>query len=111
MARRHDRGAKDETKLARARLASGLTQRDLSEATGISRSAYWRLERGRVDNPPLRHLTNCALVLGVAVEALIEDEWRTTWLQLSPEGPKAQPDPKELVQRSKRRAGWPSSRR
>ena len=72
MSRRHDRGVKAETKLARIRLASGLTQRDLIEATGMSRSLYWRLERGRIANPPLRHLTNCALVLGVPVEALIE---------------------------------------
>jgi transcriptional regulator with XRE-family HTH domain len=110
MPRRRDRGAKAETKLARARLASGLTQRDLIEATGMSRSVYWRLERGRIDNPPLRHLTNCAIVLGVPVEELIEDEWRTTWLQLSPSGPGEPPDQKELRARSKR-GSWQSSRR
>jgi transcriptional regulator with XRE-family HTH domain len=103
MSRRHDRGVKAETRLARVRLASGLTQRDLVEATGMSRSVYWRLERGRIDNPPLRHLTNCALVLGVPVEELIEDEWRTTWLQLSPGGPSEPPDPKELRRRSHER--------
>ena len=69
----------------------------------MSRSVYWRLERGRIKNPPLRHLTSCALVLGVPVEELIEDEWRTTWLQLSPSGPKKPPDPKELRQRSQER--------
>jgi transcriptional regulator with XRE-family HTH domain len=85
--RRDDPGTKPETKLARARLAAKLTQAEMVEATGISRSFYWRLERGRVANPPLRHLTNCALVLDVAVEELIEDEWRTIWLQLAPGGP------------------------
>ena len=114
MARRDDRGAKAETKLARARIASHLTQRDLIEATGMSRSVYWRLERGRITNPPLRHLTNCALVLGVPVEELIEDEWRTTWLQLSPGGPGEPPDRTELRRASQDRAGdprWRSNRR
>jgi transcriptional regulator with XRE-family HTH domain len=85
--RRFDPGTKPESKLARARVAAKLTQAEMVEATGISRSAYWRLERGRVANPPLRHLTNCALVLGIQVEDLIEDEWRATWLQLGPNGP------------------------
>ena len=107
MARRANRGAKAETKLARVRLASGLTQRDVYEATGMSRSVYWRLERGSIDNPPLRHLTNCALVLGVPVEELIEEEWRTTWLQLSPDGPKVQPDPKEVKRLSDERSADP----
>jgi len=106
MPRRFDRGVHAETKLARVRLASGLTQRDLAEATGISRSAYWRLERGRTVNPPLRHLTNCALVLGVPVEELIEDEWLTAWLQLAPDGPAAPPDIDELRRQSRARAGY-----
>lgn len=88
-----------ETKLARARLAAKLTQGDLAEATGISRSTYWRLERGRIPNPPLRYLTNCALVLRVPVEDLIEEEWRATWLQLAPEAPTEPPDLDELRQR------------
>jgi transcriptional regulator with XRE-family HTH domain len=105
MPRRVDRGAKPATKLARARLASGFTQRDMVEATGISRSAYWRLERGRIETPPLRHLTNCALVLGVPVEELIEEEWLTTWLQLGPDAPNAPPDLSRLPRRSETRAG------
>jgi transcriptional regulator with XRE-family HTH domain len=106
MPRRIDRGVHAETKLARARLASSLTQRDLIEATGIARSTYWRLERGRLTNPPLRYLTNCALVLGVPVEELIEDEWRTAWLQLTPDGPTGPPDLKELRHQSLLRGGW-----
>lgn len=111
MPRRLNRGAKPETKLARARLASELTQSDMIEATGIRRSTYWRLERGRIENPPIRYLTNCALVLGVPVEDLIEDEWLTTWLQLSPDGPAEPPDPEELRRRSEGHAGWKPRRR
>jgi len=106
--RRDDPGTKPETKLARARIAAKLTQAEMVEATGISRSAYWRLERGRTANPPLRHLTNCALVLGVPVEELIEDEWRTTWLQLAPESPDRPTSPNVIKERrsERERAYW-----
>jgi transcriptional regulator with XRE-family HTH domain len=33
--------------LRRARLAAGLTQRQLAERVGLSRAAVWRLEAGR----------------------------------------------------------------
>jgi hypothetical protein len=33
-------------------------------------------------NPPLRYLANCAIVLGVGVEDLIEEQWRD-WLPLA----------------------------
>lgn len=106
MPRRHNRGAKPETKLARTRLASELTQADMVEATGIKRSTYWRLEHGRIANPPLRYLTNCAIVLGVPVEELIEEEWKTTWLQLGADAPAEPPDTEELRRRSLERARW-----
>jgi len=44
--------------------------------TGLSVSAYWRLEHNK--NPGevnLRELVNCATVLGVEVSELFEDEW------------------------------------
>lgn len=69
------------TRLARARLERGLTQTDMAQMTGLSVSAYWRLEHNR--NPAtvnLRELVNCALVLGVAVSDLFEDEWREWWV-------------------------------
>jgi transcriptional regulator with XRE-family HTH domain len=70
------RGASSvKTKLAAARLRRGLTQREVAERSGISYATYQRLERGEIDNPPLRYLTNCALLLGVRVGDLIEDEW------------------------------------
>lgn len=63
------------TKLAAVRLRRGMTQREVANATGISYATYQRLERGELDNPPLRYLTNCALVLGVRLGDLVEDEW------------------------------------
>lgn len=100
MADRSVRKSKAQTKLATARVAAGLTQKDMADLTGMSRSAYWRLERGRIDNPPLRYLTNCAIVIGVGVQELIEDEWGSTWLQLSPDGPASPPARHELLGRS-----------
>jgi hypothetical protein len=52
----------------------------MADATGISLPTYWRLEHNELSNPPLRYLTNCALVLGVGLEAVIEDEWRNWFI-------------------------------
>jgi transcriptional regulator with XRE-family HTH domain len=64
------------TRLARRRLAAGVTQRQMWEALGVSRATYLRLEHGRMDNPSLRLLQNCAIALGCALDDLIEDDWR-----------------------------------
>lgn len=76
---RHDPGTIPETKLAHARMSRGVTQEELARAVGISVPTYRRLERGDVRNPKLGHLMNCAIALGVELDALIEDEWRE-WL-------------------------------
>lgn len=81
------------TKLAATRLRRGMTQREVADATGISYATYQRLERGEIDNPPLRYLTNCALVLGVRVGDLIEDEW-LQWKRFDARTPDA-PEPDE----------------
>ena len=84
--------SKQATRLARLRLERGISQVELAQATGISIATLRRLERGNIPNPPLRYLTNCAIVLGVEVEELIEDAWRE-WLPLArteaPEVPQA----------------------
>lgn len=64
------------TKLARRRLERGVTQRQMWEAVGVSRATYVRLEQGRMDNPSLRLLVNCALALGCGLDDVIEDTWR-----------------------------------
>jgi transcriptional regulator with XRE-family HTH domain len=84
MPARRDPGTKVETNLARQRIRRGITQEDLSRATGISLTAYRRLERGRNPNPPLRYLVNCSIALGCRLEQLIEPEWRE-WLALDPD--------------------------
>jgi transcriptional regulator with XRE-family HTH domain len=48
----------------------------MADLTGLSVSADWRLEQNRSPHDVnLRELANCALVLGVEVGELIEDEW------------------------------------
>jgi transcriptional regulator with XRE-family HTH domain len=74
--------SKRATRLARLRTERGVSQRELAEATGISLATLRRLERGAKANPPLRYLSNCAIVLGVEVEELIEDSWRK-WLPMA----------------------------
>jgi transcriptional regulator with XRE-family HTH domain len=82
--------SKGETKLARLRVARGLSQAEMAELTGIPEGTYWKLERGRYPNPRIRHLVNCAIVLDVSLEELAEDDW-LTWTPmtagvLAPEG-------------------------
>ena len=82
---------KGQTRLAKMRVARGMTQREVWEATGISRTTHLRLERGGFENPPVRALSNCAIVLGCELEELIEPEWRD-WLDFgagAPEKPGA----------------------
>lgn len=74
-ARRKDQ-TEIRTRLAAARVRRGVTQAELARAIGIALPTYRRLERGRMDSPPLRYLTNAALALGVTLDDLIEDEWR-----------------------------------
>lgn len=84
---------KVQTRLAAARVARGMTQQEMWEATGISRTSYLKLERkDGYRNPPLRYLANCAIVLGCELELLIEPAWRT-WAPfsadvLAPEDPR-----------------------
>jgi transcriptional regulator with XRE-family HTH domain len=52
-----------------------LTQKRLSELTGLSLRTVQRLELGEVDNPPLRYLVNLAKALDIELEAILEDEW------------------------------------
>jgi transcriptional regulator with XRE-family HTH domain len=63
------------TQLQEWRKRRGVSQDDMAAVTGISRSTYSKLERGLIDNPPLRYLSNCALALGCNLRELIEEDW------------------------------------
>ena len=58
------------------RRTAGLSQRALADRAGLSLRTLQRIERLEVDNPPIRYLTNCAIVLGCELEDLIEPKWR-----------------------------------
>lgn len=58
-----------------------ITQAEMADMTGLSTSDYWRLEHNRSPQDiNLRALVNCAQVLGVELDAVIEDEWREWWV-------------------------------
>lgn len=78
------------TKLAARRRQIGLSQRRLSELTGISVRTIQRLELGEVDNPPLRYLVNLAMALDIELEAILEDEW-LKWMVLDTRAGKPPP--------------------
>jgi transcriptional regulator with XRE-family HTH domain len=52
------------------------TSAQLASATGISIATIRRLERNEIEHPSVRMLSNCAKVLEVELEDLVEDEWR-----------------------------------
>jgi transcriptional regulator with XRE-family HTH domain len=64
------------SRLLERRKAASLSQRQLAEQAGLSLRTLQRIERLEIDNPPIRYLTNCAIVLGCALEDLIEPAWR-----------------------------------
>jgi transcriptional regulator with XRE-family HTH domain len=68
--------ARLRSRLYERRKAAGLSQRELARQAGISLRTFQRVERLEVDNPPIRYLTNCAIVLGCELEDLVESAWR-----------------------------------
>lgn len=72
-----------------------MTQQEMWQATGMARATYLKLEHGDYDNPPVRYLTNCAIVLGCQLEELVQAEWRGWWKRL-PHDPDAPADPSAL---------------
>lgn len=103
MPARRDPGTKAETKLARVRMARGVTQEELADAIGISEPTYRRLERGLMTSPPLGYLVNAALALGVELDDLIEDVWRE-WHELRPDRTEP-PAPEDFWRRPYRPSG------
>lgn len=96
MGSRKDLQANIRTRLGRSRVAAGITQERLAEVTGIPLATYRRLERGQLDNPPIRYLSNIALALDVDLEEICEDEW--LWWTVFRDGQPAEPpDPKPLL--------------
>ena len=93
------------SRLAAARKARGLSQEQVAPAVGLSLATYRRLETLEVANPPLRYLVNCALVLGVELVEILEDDW-VTWSRLAAGAPGEAPElrPRRL---SPNRPVWP----
>lgn len=78
-----------ETPLAYWRRRRGFTQDEMVRATGLSRATYGRLEQGRMDNPPLRYLANCAYILRVPMSELFQPEWKRWYVTGGVTGPPA----------------------
>lgn len=94
MGQRRGVQTKVETPLAEQRVARGMSQEQVAAATGISLSTYRRMERGKLDNPPIGYLINCAHVLGCKVFELVEPRHRK-WFEFTA-GVKAPRDPSKL---------------
>jgi transcriptional regulator with XRE-family HTH domain len=86
------------TRLSEARAHIGFSQEEMAERTGISLRTYQRLESGRVENPPLRYLVNCAIALGVELDDILEPEW-LEWLPLTEDAAKPPARPRMRLPR------------
>lgn len=82
------------TALRAQRMKKGVNREELARVAGMSVSRLTRLESGEEVNPPLRILNNCAIALGVQLEAVIDAEWRTWWNRYG--GQEFPPDPDEF---------------
>jgi transcriptional regulator with XRE-family HTH domain len=78
---------KPRTKLAEWRLERHATQADMVRDTGIPISTYQRIEAGEYDRLPYQQLYNCALVLDVPVEDLIDERFKR-WTTYHPSAKK-----------------------
>ena len=74
------------TRLAAARVGSGLTQKEMAWAVGIPVASYIRLERGKLRNPRLGWLVNASIVLGADFPDLLDDSMMS-WYHLDRSGP------------------------
>jgi transcriptional regulator with XRE-family HTH domain len=83
------RTGKPNTRLEELRRFAGIKQEQMSLMTGIPLCTYQRLENGKLTNPPIRYLTNCAVALGVPLEEVCELDW-INWTRLE-NGPAAPP--------------------
>lgn len=83
------RTGKPNTRLEELRRLAGIKQEQMSLITGIPLRTYQRLENGKLTNPPIRYLTNCALALGVSLAEVCEQGW-IEWTRLEG-GPAAPP--------------------
>jgi transcriptional regulator with XRE-family HTH domain len=90
------------TRLAALRHASGYTQREIAQLTGLSLATVKRLEGGQIANPPLRYLVNCALALHVGLDEVIEPEW-TSWTRFSAQAPEPPDEPPPAAREAGRR--------
>lgn len=61
--------------LVRARVAAGLTQREVARTMWTTQSAVSRLERGRATRPRLTTIEKYALAVGCRVEISLKPDW------------------------------------
>jgi transcriptional regulator with XRE-family HTH domain len=65
----------DSMYLAEVRRSRGVSQQELADAIGVSLRTYRRLERGKINDPGVRILHNCAIALGVSLYEIIPAQW------------------------------------
>jgi transcriptional regulator with XRE-family HTH domain len=88
-----------KTLLAHWRIKRGMTQAKVAKLAGIPIATYRRLERGKITNPRVGWINNCAFVLQIDPAVLLRDY--ADWVAL-PGGPKRPP----MSPEANHRDGW-----
>lgn len=100
MARARRSQVKRSSRLGDARFRLGVTQADLAKAVGVSLKTIERLEAGKLRDPGVRLLNNCAMALGLKLEQLIEPRYRE-WNVFDPKNAAAPPDPEGFLHKTR----------
>jgi transcriptional regulator with XRE-family HTH domain len=95
---------KPRTKLAARRQGTGLSQKEVSELSGIPLRTIQRLERDDIDNPPIRYLVNLAMVFECRLVDVCEEKW-IEWTVFDASAPEAPPKGHWLPERERPSAG------
>jgi len=77
-----------------------LSQKKLSELSGVPLRTIQRLERGQVANPPIRNLVNLSMVMECDLEDVCEDDW-IRWTVFDAAAPEPPPKGHWLPEREK----------
>src|SRR3569623_2752912 len=94
---------KPRTKRAARRQGMRRSQKKVSDLSGIPVRTIQRLERGDMDNPPIRYLVNLAEVYDCSLEDVCEESW-IEWTVFDASAPEPPPKGHWLPERDKAEA-------
>ncbi|WP_429065842.1 helix-turn-helix domain-containing protein [Aeromonas veronii] len=90
--------------IKRIRNEAGLSQQELADRAGISKSQIWRLEKGEQKNPTLETLIPISTALGVSLDEIVFGEESKNATYLSKAIEELEPEDRKTIRKIIR--GW-----